>query len=167
MEQYLDAEAVDARADLFSVGVVLFEAVCGQRLFSEETFGEHLRAAHVGDRPDPLALRPELPERMAAALAIHREAGDRGGEGYVLANLGDLYRSQDRLQEAQASYRAVLEIQRALGNRHREVHVLVSLGELSLRQGRRAVRGRSRRDRPGTPSAPGAGPCPRSRPRTT
>ena len=72
-EQYLDPEAVDARADLYSVGVVLYEALTGRRLSDAESFGEHLQAAHTGGHDDPRALRPDLPARMAAALAAALE----------------------------------------------------------------------------------------------
>src|SRR5437773_8560613 len=49
-EQFLD-RLVDARSDLFSLGVVLFEMLTGQPPFSGETFGEVAHAVLEGSPP--------------------------------------------------------------------------------------------------------------------
>jgi serine/threonine protein kinase len=55
---------VDARSDVFSFGVMLYEMVTGRRAFAGKTAPE-LVAAVVSDQPKaPGALRPEVPEPL-------------------------------------------------------------------------------------------------------
>ncbi len=57
-------QVIDARADIYSLGCILYEMICGRRLFKHEALGEML-LAHVMDRPEsPLALVPDLPLRL-------------------------------------------------------------------------------------------------------
>lgn len=69
-------EPVDLRADIFSVGVMLWEAVARRRLYEK---GEDKRARLLaGDLPKLLDVRPEAPRRLAKicarALAHHPDA---------------------------------------------------------------------------------------------
>jgi serine/threonine-protein kinase len=78
-EQLLHPEAVDARSDLWSFAVVLFETLTGQRPFHGTTDAETLR--NVVQR-DPIRLRalcPELPEAVDHALwrALRKEPAER------------------------------------------------------------------------------------------
>jgi serine/threonine protein kinase len=59
---------VDARSDLFSAGVVLFEVLTGQRPFTATSDLELLRMLIEGEAPDPLSLAPRLPPALAAFL---------------------------------------------------------------------------------------------------
>ena len=60
-EQISGAEHVDARTDLYAVGVVLFEAVTGRLPFQATTLYDLMRA-HLEDAPpSPRTLRPDLP----------------------------------------------------------------------------------------------------------
>ena len=57
-------QVIDARADIYSLGCILYEMICGRRLFKHEALGEML-LAHVMDWPEsPLALVPDLPLRL-------------------------------------------------------------------------------------------------------
>ena len=67
-EQALDAAHVDERADIFSLGAILYELVCGRRAFhGPNTVAIILRIA-AGDFQPPEELRPDLPERMLNAI---------------------------------------------------------------------------------------------------
>jgi serine/threonine protein kinase len=53
-------EPFDARADLFSLGLVLWELLCLRRVFERETEAETLLAVMGTVAPPPSSLRPEL-----------------------------------------------------------------------------------------------------------
>ncbi|HEY4056953.1 MAG TPA: serine/threonine-protein kinase [Kofleriaceae bacterium] len=73
-EQIEDAHGVDARADVYSLGAILFEILTGERLYGTET--SLLVATLAGVQTGPRALRPdraippELDELCLAALAL-------------------------------------------------------------------------------------------------
>jgi non-specific serine/threonine protein kinase len=63
-----EGRPVDARADLWSLGVLLFELATGRRPFQGATFAA-LSAAVLRDEPPSLSvLRPDLPEELDAIL---------------------------------------------------------------------------------------------------
>jgi serine/threonine-protein kinase len=70
---------LDARSDLYSAGVVLYECVSGRVPFEADTpwalIAKHLEE----DAPDPRTLNPEVPEALAAVIlkAMGRNAGER------------------------------------------------------------------------------------------
>jgi serine/threonine protein kinase len=63
------AEAVDRRADIWSSGVVLWEALSGSRLFKAETDAATLNLTLQGAIPTARARRPELPAELDVVLA--------------------------------------------------------------------------------------------------
>ncbi|NLE85294.1 MAG: protein kinase [Myxococcales bacterium] len=68
-EQIRNAKAVDARADVWSLGVILHEALSGRVPFGGETLSGVL-ASIIADAPEPLSsLRPDLPEGLTALVA--------------------------------------------------------------------------------------------------
>jgi serine/threonine protein kinase len=70
-------EALDPRSDLFSLGIVLHEALTGERLFAAETAYESLLRIVSADVAPPSAHRddvpPELDRVVAKALARDRQ----------------------------------------------------------------------------------------------
>ncbi len=77
-EQYLDPSAVDARADLFSLGIVMFETLVGDWPYTWESKRDLLSKVMKGDlERHPANRRPEIPswldEIVARALAFARE----------------------------------------------------------------------------------------------
>ncbi len=72
-----NGEPLDRRSDLFSLGIVLWELLAGQRLFRGGSTGETLervRAADVPPLPEGLGPRGELDRILGRALARDRAA---------------------------------------------------------------------------------------------
>lgn len=78
-EQVTGASSVDARADLWSLGVVLFECLTGRRPFDGEHQAAVLMKVTAGDVPDLGALRPDLPRALVDAVrsALTRDRAAR------------------------------------------------------------------------------------------
>ena len=55
------AQPADARADLYAIGVILFEGICGRRLFDAQSLYELLKLHVEQPPPSPRSLRPDLP----------------------------------------------------------------------------------------------------------
>jgi len=69
-EQYIDPHAVDARADLFSLGVVMFETLTGDWPYQWESKRDLLSKVMKGDlERHPTALRPDVPAWLDAIVA--------------------------------------------------------------------------------------------------
>jgi serine/threonine-protein kinase len=63
-EQLRGARQADKRSDQYSLGVVLYEAVCGRRPFEAENVYAMLRAIAEGEYPSPRSVFPQLNEAM-------------------------------------------------------------------------------------------------------
>lgn len=59
---------LDGRSDLFSLGVILWEFVCGARLFRAESVLETLERVDRAEVTPPSELRPDLPEALSACI---------------------------------------------------------------------------------------------------
>lgn len=69
-EQYLDPSAVDARADLFSLGVVMFESLTGDWPYEWRDKRELLSKVMKGDlERHPATRRPDVPAWLDAIVA--------------------------------------------------------------------------------------------------
>ncbi|HWZ90175.1 MAG TPA: serine/threonine-protein kinase, partial [Polyangiaceae bacterium] len=73
------AEIVDRRADVWSAGVVLWEALAGARLFKGETDAATLNLTLRGEIPTAATRRPDLPVELDVVLAraLQRSPGLR------------------------------------------------------------------------------------------
>jgi eukaryotic-like serine/threonine-protein kinase len=71
------SELVDHRADVYSLGVILFRVLAGDLPFAGESLHEKFLGSTKGARPSLIAKRPDLPrdadEWVVMALAIDRE----------------------------------------------------------------------------------------------
>jgi serine/threonine-protein kinase len=88
-EQALGEPKIDARADLYSTGVILFQLLCGRRPFRAANV-QGLILAQVTERPPaPRSLNPALNERLERVIlkALEKRREDR-------------YQSADEMAEA-------------------------------------------------------------------
>ena len=72
-------EPVDARSDIFSLGTVLYEAICGAHPFRAATAEETLRRVRAAEYPPLEIVRTDVPKELAAVVtkALSKEPGDR------------------------------------------------------------------------------------------
>ncbi|MFL5319781.1 MAG: serine/threonine protein kinase [Myxococcaceae bacterium] len=80
-------DPLDARTDLFSVGVMLHELVTGQRLFAGETEEQEMQNILSMPIPRPMQINPDLPEALDRVImrALARERSDRYSTAKELA----------------------------------------------------------------------------------
>ncbi len=92
-EQIKNAKGVDARADIFSLGVMLYEMVSGERPFGGGDLLETLARISTNDRKPLRELAPDAPERMVAA-AERALVPDRENRVQTVADLRALWFQQ-------------------------------------------------------------------------
>lgn len=83
----------DARADLFTLGVVLWEMLVGDRLYGAATEHETARLVLGSAAPPPSARRPEIPPALDAIVArcLARRPADRWDSAAELGEALDTY----------------------------------------------------------------------------
>src|SRR6266568_3557234 len=84
----LGSSEIDGRADIYSLGIVCYEIVSGNRPFSGVTLSE-LRREHTSIVPQPLhEFVPNVPEGFSRGIAraIAKDRGDRQATAGELAN---------------------------------------------------------------------------------
>src|SRR5688572_8143976 len=74
-------DAVDARSDVFSFGVVLYQMLAGYLPFAAESQVEILRKLHLEEPPSLASVRPEVPAVVEAIVtrALAKKPSDRYG----------------------------------------------------------------------------------------
>ena len=73
------ARPVDGRADLYALGVVLFESATGQLPYRADDLGQLLAMHATAPVPDPRVLRPDLPPDLAELICrlLAKDPDDR------------------------------------------------------------------------------------------
>lgn len=97
--EQLRGQEIDARADLFAVGVILFELLTGRRLFHRRDDSATVRAVLSGEVPAIAPLRPACPALLEEIVrrALAREPK---------ARFADAAQMEEALAEVLASLRA-------------------------------------------------------------
>jgi serine/threonine protein kinase len=100
--EQVQGHELDARSDLYSLGAVMYEMLCGQRPFRAGALGKLLRQV-VQSMPEPLReVRPEIPEELEAvvARALQKDRASRHRNGAEFA--AELTRVHQKLRLAQS-----------------------------------------------------------------
>ncbi|MGI9245673.1 MAG: serine/threonine protein kinase [Steroidobacteraceae bacterium] len=93
---------LDARSDLYSLGAVMYEMLCGQRPFRASVLGTLLRQV-VREPPEPLcSLRAEIPAEIEGVVhrALEKNPDDRYASAAEFA--AELTRVHQKLRASQA-----------------------------------------------------------------
>jgi serine/threonine-protein kinase len=85
-EQLRSSKTVDARTDIWAIGVILFELMSGERPFNGETLGELFSAILETEAPRLSARFPSIPEGLDAIIArcLRRRPEERYGSAAEL-----------------------------------------------------------------------------------
>ena len=86
--EQMAGDLVDGRADLYSLGVVLFQLLTGRLPHEAPSLAMLMRQIANDAAPDVRSLRPELPEALAnvVALALEKRVALRYADGHQLAD---------------------------------------------------------------------------------
>jgi serine/threonine-protein kinase len=101
-EQARGALETDERSDIYSCGVILYEAVTGRLPFEARTFNELMFKIALEDAPSPLALMPTLDGEFAAMIsrALSRNPAGRFTTAREFAEAVEAWMRRNALPES-------------------------------------------------------------------
>ncbi len=161
--EQLKGEPLDGRSDIFSLGVVLWEMVCGRRLFASGTEREELKSTLEAPIPAAAVVESSVPRSLSAIVeaALMRERSVRTSSAKELAQalqatVGELFFEpeeraifmQERFAEEIEATRALLTPRQSASNRRHAEKSTEVLGPM---------RGSARRSAPTRPEKKSAG----------
>jgi serine/threonine protein kinase len=96
--EQLEGDAVDHRADIFSLGIVLWECLSGHRLFDNPTDGGTIDAVRAQTIAPPSLLRPEVPIALdeISLRCLTREREHRYQSAHELSEALDGFLAEER-----------------------------------------------------------------------
>ncbi len=85
--EQLSGKKIDGRSDLFSLGVMLFQLVCGQLPFTGESMAQLMFKIANEPHPDPRTINAQIPEALARVIdrALCKEVEQRYQDGEDMA----------------------------------------------------------------------------------
>jgi len=91
--EQLRGDPVDRRADVWSLGVVLWESTLGRRLFRGENQGELVEKVALGPITPPSAITPSYPRELEEIVmsALNRDVSERTPSAKTFAHQLDKY----------------------------------------------------------------------------
>ena len=77
--EQIEGHEVDARTDIFSFGVVLYEMVCGRRPFAGDSRASLMAAIVAAEPPTPTSLQPQAPPSLERLIlrSLAKDPDDR------------------------------------------------------------------------------------------
>ena len=72
-------DEIDHRADIYALGVILYQCLCGRTPFEGESFGDYFLQHITTPPPPPTTFNPEIPPPIEALIlkAMAKQAADR------------------------------------------------------------------------------------------
>lgn len=126
--EQIRGDELDGRADLFSLGVLLFECLCGQRPFHGAHEVETMRRIGVGERPHVRTLAPAdtsatLLDAIEGLLQVDREQRTPSATALIeqLSPLPGLHQARRRLAQQVDELRGGIETREHVAVRRDEV----------------------------------------------
>ncbi len=115
--EQLRGEAVDHRADLFSLGVVLFELLTMARLFHRPNVAATIAAVHAARVPPPSSLWPDVPPELDAIVRklLAKKRDDRYATAAELIHDLTPFASTSGRSELAHEVRALMSLERSAG----------------------------------------------------
>ena len=152
-------DAVDARSDVFSFGVILYEMLTGRLPFSGKTMSEVLRQLHFAEPPSVQSLRDDVPPSLRSVVtkALQKKPEARFSDMSEVAGTLDGARTDAMTTVVEAPAPAASRSERRLPRVAVAAFVIVLIAGLATV----AVR----RSRPRAPVAPVATSTPSPAPR--
>jgi serine/threonine-protein kinase len=103
-EQARGASKTDVRSDIYSCGVILYEAVTGRLPFEGTSFNDLMFKIALSDAPSPLLAMPDLDPEFADIInhAIARDPNKRFASAALFAEALDAWSAKNGVTEALA-----------------------------------------------------------------